>query len=153
MIMKHYDAKRKGLIHYTLGGVMLLTVALVYSGFDRLSQQPLIWVALLSPVGLLLWLYFDTGDAIVGTKLQYRCAFLRGSIDIHHIRSVRVAETMWAGVKPALATGGLIIQYNRFDELYLAPVSNDELITDLLAINPAIDVPGRQKQLQPTHQV
>ncbi len=42
------------------------------------------------------------------------------------------------GLKPALAEKGLIIKYNKFDTIYIAPESNEELIKDLLAINTAI---------------
>ena len=51
-------------------------------------------------------------------------------------------KTMWVGLKPALATGGIIIKYNRFDDIYLAPKNNEELIEDLLKLNRDIVVSG-----------
>jgi hypothetical protein len=34
----------------------------------------------------------------------------------------------------------LIVKYNRYDDVYVAPEDSDNLIRDLLAINPAIKV-------------
>ena len=42
---------------------------------------------------------------------------------------------MWSGIKTALSTKGIIIKYNMYDEIYLAPENNNELISDLLKIN------------------
>jgi len=47
---------------------------------------------------------------------------------------------MWSGTKPALAKNGLIIKYSKYDEIYLAPENNNEMVTDLLKINPNIKV-------------
>ena len=47
---------------------------------------------------------------------------------------------MWSGIKPALARNGLNIKFNQFDEIYIAPENNDEIITDLLKINPKINI-------------
>ena len=42
---------------------------------------------------------------------------------------------MWAGLKPATATKGLIIRYNTYDEIYISPESNEAFIEDLKKIN------------------
>ncbi len=47
---------------------------------------------------------------------------------------------MWSGIKPALARNGLIIRYHKYDEIYIAPESNDEMIDDLMKLNPSIKV-------------
>lgn len=46
---------------------------------------------------------------------------------------------MWAGTKPALAKNGLIIKH-KYNEVYIAPQSNAELVADLLYINPKIKI-------------
>jgi len=47
---------------------------------------------------------------------------------------------MWSGTKPALARNGLIIKFNKYDEIYIAPERNNELISDLLKVNPEIKI-------------
>jgi len=73
-------------------------------------------------------------------KLHYRSGPLRGELRVEDIRAITIGKTMWAGVKPALATNGLIIKYSRSSELYIAPESNSAMVQDLLAINPKIRV-------------
>ena len=71
---------------------------------------------------------------------KYKSAYIKGEIEINKIRSILKGRTRWVGIKPALATGGMIIKYNRFDDVYVAPVSNEALIRGLLAINENIQV-------------
>jgi hypothetical protein len=78
---------------------------------------------------------FHTYYQIKGDKLIYRSGFIRGKIDVKHIKEILPGKTRWIGLKPALSTGGIIIKYNRFDDIYLAPENNEELIADLLKLN------------------
>lgn len=57
-------------------------------------------------------------------------------MDIASITTILQGKTRWVGVKPALATGGLIVKYNRYDDVYIAPEDSDALIADLLATLP-----------------
>ena len=77
----------------------------------------------------------NTYCKIQGDKLIYRSGFIHGEIDINNIKEIIKGKTMWVGLKPAFAIGGLIIKYNRFDDIYLAPKNNEELIEDLLKLN------------------
>jgi hypothetical protein len=72
--------------------------------------------------------------------LSYRSGFLQGKIPISGIREIQDGKTGWAGVKPALSSGGIILKFGKYDEIYLAPECNSELIQDLLEINPRISV-------------
>ncbi len=72
---------------------------------------------------------------------MYRSGFLRGSISVSDIREIHVSNNMMiSGAKPALAKGGLVIRYNSFDEVYIAPQNNEEVINALLMINPDIQI-------------
>jgi hypothetical protein len=93
-----------------------------------------------TPFGLLLWIYLDTYYKVQGNLLIYHSAFLGGKIEIPKIREIVKEKTMWVGVRPALATKGLIIKYNTFDETYIAPEDNNEMVDDLLKINAGIKV-------------
>lgn len=63
---------------------------------------------------------------------------MKGEIEISKIREIIKGKTIWTGVRPALATKGLIIKYNKYNEVYIAPENNDKVIEDLLKINEQI---------------
>ena len=138
--MKTYKAKRKGLINYLLIGAVVLPIALFFLDKDTFIKNPFILLPLLSPLALIVWIYFDTLYKIEKNQLIYRSGFLRGRIDISKIKEIVVGKTMWSGIKPAMATNGLIIKFNSYDEVYIAPKNNDELIADLLELNPGIKI-------------
>jgi hypothetical protein len=87
------------------------------------------------PFALGLWALFHTYYKIQDDKLIYRSGYIHGEIEVKSIKEIIKGKTRWVGLKPALATGGLIIKYNRFDDIYLAPKNNEELIEDLLKLN------------------
>lgn len=138
--MKVYKAKRKGFFAYLIAGALLAPLMIILSSFNAFLEMPLLLIILFFPLVLLLWIYFDTFYKIEGGKLKYRSAFLRGEVEISKIYEIVKGKTLWVGIKPALATNGLIIKYNRFSEIYLAPENNDEMISDLLKINHNIKI-------------
>ena len=123
---------------------LMLQLILPILGKVFLKLPIFLSLILLSPlnilIGLLIWLYFDTYYQIENEELRYKSAFIKGKIDINTIKKVTSGETMLVGMKPALASKGLIILYNKYDEMYIAPESNNEVINDLLAINKNIVV-------------
>ena len=138
--MKTYKANRKGLINYILIGILLLPVVIFLLDVDTFKERPFIFLPLLAPLILILWIYFDTSYKIENDQLIYRSGFLRGTIQISSIKEIGKGKTMWSGTKPALARHGLIIKHNKYDEVYIAPESNDEMISDLLKINSEIKI-------------
>lgn len=140
--MKIYRAKRKGLINYLFIGVIILPATIFFFNENIFIENPFMLLPLSAPIILIARTYFDTFYKIAETKLIYRSGFLRGNIDILTIREIIRGKTMWNGIKPALAQKGLIIKFNRYDEVYIAPVDNDEIISDLLKINSDIKIVG-----------
>lgn len=142
--MKAYKAKKKGIALYLLIVALILQLILPILGKVFLKLPIYLSLISLSPlnilIGLLIWLYFDTYYQIENGELRYKSAFIKGKIDINTIKKVTSGETMLVGIKPALAGKGLIIQFNKYDEMYIAPESNNEVINDLLAINKNIVV-------------
>ena len=93
---------------------------------------------------LFLWFWFDTYYLIKDDQLFYKCAFISGSVPIsaiheivHHNRGV-----VMTNLKPALALTGLIIKYNRWDDMFVSPENAGQFIAELQAINPDIKVTG-----------
>ncbi|PWJ57086.1 PH (Pleckstrin Homology) domain-containing protein [Dyadobacter jejuensis] len=138
--MKIYKANRKGFINYLLIGSLILPIIVFYLEKSTFTEKPFILLPLLSPLILIFWIYFDTYYKIENNKLIYRSGFLRGKIEILNIKEILKGETKWSGIKPALARNGLIIKFNKYDEVYVAPENNDELISDLIKLNSEIKI-------------
>ena len=138
--MKIYKANRKGLINYLLIGAMILPIVVFFLDKNTFTEKPFILLPLLSPLILIFWIYFDTLYKIEKNELIYRSGFLRGKIEIPNIKEILKGKTMWSGIKPALAKNGLIIKFNKYDEIYIAPENNDELISDLIKLNSEIKI-------------
>ncbi len=50
------------------------------------------------------------------------------TITITDIRSLNINKTLWTGLKLALARKGIIIKYNKYDEIYISPKDKDTFI-------------------------
>lgn len=83
---------------------------------------------------------FTTHYIITPTDIIYKCGFINGKIEIYSIKEIVKGKTMHVGFKPALATKGLIIKYNKFDDIYISPETNDTFIEAVLKINPDIKI-------------
>lgn len=143
--MKIYKANRKGLINYLLIGSILLPLVIFFFDKRTFTESPIIILPFLSPFTLIFWIYVDTFYKIENHQLIYNSAFLRGKIEIFNIKEILIGKTMWSGVRPALASKGLIIKYNKYDDIYIAPENNNEMIKDLLKVNPAIKLTEKHK--------
>lgn len=138
--MKIYKANRKGFINYLLIGSVILPIVIFFLDKNTFTEKPFILLPLLSPFILIFWIYYDTFYKIEKNELIYRSGFLRGKIEILTIKEILKGKTMWSGIKPALARNGLVIKFNKYDEIYIAPENNNELISDLLKLNSEIKI-------------
>ena len=138
--MKIYKANRKGFINYLLIGSMIFPIVVFFIDKNSFREKPFNVLLLFIPLILIFWIYLDTIYTIENNELIYRSGFLRGKIEILNIKEILEGKTMWSGLKPALAGKGLIIKYNNYQEIYIAPESNDEMILDLLKINSKIKI-------------
>ena len=99
-----------------------------------------ITLLMFSPALLLFWAFHNTRYWADDTHFYYQSAFLKGSIEIASIKKIELNTTMWAGIKPALATGGMIIYFNKFDSIYIAPDNPENFVEHLLRIHSEIEV-------------
>ncbi|MGB0524221.1 MAG: PH domain-containing protein [Flammeovirgaceae bacterium] len=101
-----------------------------------------IWIDLLMllVVGLLLWLNFGTGYELTQTELKYRSGPIRGKIEIKRIREIIKGKSLWSGLKPATARNGLIIKYDKYEEIYISPETNDTFVNKILELNNNIKI-------------
>lgn len=140
---KVYAANRKGLIKFLLIGMLLLPVAVFLLDREAFAARPYMLLPLLAPVALIAWIYFGTVYWLQDGRLRYKSGPWKGAVAVESITLIEEGKTSWVGMKPALARNGLVIKYNRFDEIYIAPESNQEVIADLLSINRNIQVVNR----------
>lgn len=138
-MIKKYKAKKKGIINYLTGIFLILPIFVLAFKTDIFAEAPYKLLLLVSPLTVLLWLRASTFYVIENTSLKYRSGFIKGEIEISGITQIKYG-TMWIGIKPALASNGLVIKYNRSDEIYIAPENNDQFVADVLSINTSIEV-------------
>jgi hypothetical protein len=87
--------------------------------------------------GLLLWFYFGTNYELSYKEgLIYRSGPFHGKIRIESITEIVKGKTLWVGFKPATSGKGLIIKYNKYDEIYISPK------TKILELNYNIKITG-----------
>lgn len=123
-----------------IGVCLLLTYGFVtgiYKG-DTLNSWSLL-IFLLVMV-FLLWIFFDTRYELTPTTLKYKSGPIKGEIPLKNISEIINNKTLWVGLKPATATKGLIIKYNKFDEIYISPLSNESFIKKIIELNKDIKI-------------
>ena len=91
---------------------------------------------------LRLWVWLDTYYTIKDDQLFYKNAFISGSVPISMIHEIEKHNkgVVMCSAKASLALTGLIIKYNRWDDLFISPQNQDQFIADLQKINPEIKV-------------
>lgn len=91
---------------------------------------------------LLFWIYFGTYYKIENNYLYHRSGPFFGKTKISSIQKVTYHSGWYVPViyKPSTDTIGLIITYNKFDDVYFSPKDPDLLVNDLLEINSEIQV-------------
>lgn len=129
--MKFYS--RKGFSMMAISGFLL-----ILSLFCLVNEAYIPFVVTLATLLYLLWTIFDTHYVISDNKLHYKSALLKGSIEISSIVEITRNKTMLAGLRPATASKGIIIRYNKWDDIYMSPANADAFVQALIAVNPAI---------------
>ena len=127
----------------TLFSIIILGSVVFLSGFSILGvvfgwiENTDFWILIpfAAITALFLWIYFGTHYIVTETELIYRSGPLRGRIQIDQIREIVKGKTLYAGIKPATASKGLIVRFGKYDEIYISPDSNESFITEILERN------------------
>ncbi len=88
----------------------------------------------------MIWIFKTTFYKIENTDLHWKSGPFKDKIDIAKINNIEYHKgiyvpTIW---KPALSHIGLIITYNKYDDIYISPKKQQEFITTLQHLNPNI---------------
>ena len=129
--MKFYSSK--GYIIVTLISFLIIMAIISFS-----DKAYIVTVILIATLSYLVWMWYDTYYMIDGDKLFYKSALLKGSINISTIVEIVKNKTQFSGIKPSLSTKGIIIKYNKWDDIYISPIDIDRFIGELKNVNPSI---------------
>jgi hypothetical protein len=125
-----------------LWAIVIIMVGLLYVGMtkEQVTLLPIVILGLV--ITMILWTLLDTRYVIKQHFLLYRSGPFRGRIDIQKIKKIKYFSGLYVPVtmKPALDTEGFIITYNSMDDVYVSPIHRDVFLTELLKINPEIEV-------------
>lgn len=92
-------------------------------------------IFLLLPLVFLISLWTKTYYKIDDDFLYYRSGPFNGKVAISAIREIVRNKTLWVGFKPALSSKGLIIKYEKWNEIYISPRHKDKFLSELLKRN------------------
>lgn len=138
-----FTSKKDSLFTMVFFGICVLMLAVVILAFvDNISLAGLLVVVTTSllVIGLMLWAYLGTYYELDDDILKYHSGPLKGSIAISQINTIIRGKTLWVGIKPALARKGLIINYERFNEIYISPSQETLFLKMILEQNPSIKI-------------
>ena len=133
------DALFNGLMIFSIAVCVLPIWPLLRSGISGIEEL-ITFVILAATTLMMISFYTHTYYRIDGDELQWRSSILFGKFSVSSIREVVVNQTLWVGTKPATARNGVIIYYNKYDEIYFSPADNEAFVAALLEINPEIEV-------------
>jgi hypothetical protein len=124
-----------------LNGFMIwFSVSGLISGEIEKNEYWVIIIVLLVVI-LLFWLYFGTNYKLSQENgLIYRSGPFHGKISLNRITEIIVGQTLWVGFRPATSRKGLIIKYDKYDEIYISPKSNEDFINKILELNKEIKI-------------
>jgi hypothetical protein len=109
---------------------------------DGIENYNFMWtdIFMLTVAGFLVWLGLGTNYELTQTELKYKSGPIRGKIEINKIHEIIKGKTLWSGLKPATARNGLIIKYEKYNEIYISPKTNDSFVKKILELNDKIKI-------------
>jgi hypothetical protein len=109
---------------------------------DGIENYNFMWtdIFMWTVAGFLVWLGLGTNYELTQTELKYKSGPIRGKIEINKIHEIIKGKTLWSGLKPATARNGLIIKYEKYNEIYISPKTNDSFVKKILELNDKIKI-------------
>jgi hypothetical protein len=139
----HRISSRKDTVFtVVMGATVLFCFALAIPLLSQpLTKETVIGGAVIfSSNGLLLWLWLGTSYTLSDTHLGWKSGPLHGSIPLKDIKKITVGKTLWVGMRPATALGGLIIHYQAYEEIYISPKDQEAFVALLESRVPDLKV-------------
>lgn len=99
-----------------------------------------IFIILFSIDSYIIYSYFNTKYEIKNNYLHYQCGFFKDKISVKKIRKITYNNSIFVPVafKHGFHHKGLIILFEKFDEIFISPENRELFVNELLKINPTI---------------
>jgi hypothetical protein len=133
------DTLFNGVIIFSIAVCVIPMWPLIRSGISG-AEAMIAFVILAATTLMMIAFYTHTYYTEDGDELRWRSSILSGRFSVSSIHKVSVNKTLWVGTRPATARNGVIIYYNKYDEIYFSPSNNEAFVAALLEINPEIEV-------------
>ena len=133
------DALFNGVLSFSIAVCVIPMWPLIRSGISG-AEDLIAFVILAATTLMMIAFYTHTYYTVDGDELRWRSSILSGRFSVSSIHKVSVNKTLWVGTRPATARNGVIIYYNKYDEIYFSPSDNEAFVAALLEINPEIEV-------------
>ena len=141
MIFKSTTSKIN--LYILIGAIVFMLLMTIPTLFED-SIEPFIVIFGINLIITLffLWTYKSTFYILKNDVLIWKYGPFKGTIEIKNINKIEhhkgiIVPTIW---KPALSHIGLIITYNKYDDIYISPEKSEEFIAQLLETNPNITI-------------
>lgn len=151
MMKKTYKSAFSRSSYLTLLFIALIMLAPVLFGDISISDikdvEILIYLGItLLTIGLFLWIFLGTYYTIKNGYLYHRSGPFFGKMKISSITKIKYHSGWYVPVfyRPATDTVGIIITFNKFDDIYFSPKERDTFVEELLRINPLIEIDGQE---------
>lgn len=152
MMKKTYKSAFSRSAYLTLLFITLIMWAPVLFGdiliTDIEDTEVLIYLGIIVlTIGFFLWIFLGTYYTIKNGYLYHRSGPFFGKMKISSIAKIKYHSGWYVPVlyRPATDTKGVIITYNKYDEIYFSPQERDKFVQELLKINPKITVMNQEK--------
>lgn len=139
--MQVFEAKKSLKTPLILLGVLVILATIFPSVLQDIIELPFVILPLIVPFLLYAWVYKSTVYSIRDSSiLHYVSGPMKGEIEINRIKKIKQNVKYYVGKKPALASNGLLISYDRFSKIYMAPEDVESFIAAIKKINPDVEV-------------
>ena len=133
-------------------GIIFILITLFFSGMSSLFiyrifsegiecyEFKITEILLIFLTSYIFWLYFGTKYELSSNEFIYKSGPIRGKIKIENISEIITNKNVWAGIRPALAINGIIIKFNKYDDIFVSLKNNEKFIKKILEINSEIKI-------------
>lgn len=133
------------LLFFSIAAILIIPIFLV----EQVSAEDFKDLSFLAFFGFIVVLLFGLSRILFNTCYTIKDGFLYhrsgpfyGKMKISSIRKIIYHSGLNVPVlyRPATDSIGLIIVYNKYDDIYFSPKQRDAFVAALLAINPEIEI-------------
>jgi len=140
------------LLFFSVAAILIIPIFLV----EQVSTDDFKDLSFLAFLGFIVVLLFGLSRILFSTRytikdglLYHRSGPFHGKMKISSITKIIYHSGLYVPVlyRPATDSIGVIIVYNKYDDIYFSPEQRDVFVADLLKINPEIEVVKSEKQI------